>query len=445
MSMGMDTREFLRDMIPAAIALVFMSLYMIVDGAFVSVLVGSDALAAINIVYPIADLMYAFGSMFAAGTAVQVAIRYGQGKEKEANMDAGMGMTASIIVGMLLMVGFLFFLRPVCSMLGATSRTMQYCIEYGIPTCVAIPCGMVKEMYLFLLRCDESPKWSMVLSIIGGVVNIILDYLFIAVFGWGIAGAGWATVIGMLAGCLVGILYFFRERGKMKLHFVMPTVSYIWGISIKGLSNFANNFAAAIITFLYNIVTLPIAGENGIAAVTIILYAQFLFLSVFTGYMAGAAPLFGFHYGAGEIERNQKLFRFCAGLVLITSVTIFAIAELFGGSLIQCMVTQQEVEILARKGMHMYAFNFLAAGVNIFAAGIFTAFGNGFYGGIISFSRALVVLGGALLILPHFLGMNGIWLASVVAEGITLFVSLILLLLPSNRKKYQYIMCKAGK
>lgn len=437
--MSHDVKQFLHDMIPAAISLVFMSLYMIVDGAFVSLFVGADALAAINIVYPIADLMYAFGSMFASGTAVMVSIRLGQQKKEQADQAFSMGFIVSVVTGVLLMVFFLICLKPICLLLGATERTMEYCIQYGVVTCIAIPCGMLKEMYLFLLRADNAPKLSMALSILGGVTNVVLDYVFVAVFDWGIAGAGWATVIGMLAGSLVGVVHFASKRAKLRFHFVVPKLSFVWRISMNGMSNFTNNFAAAIITFLYNMVTIPLAGEAGVAAVTMILYAQFLFLSIFTGYMAGAAPTLGYNYGAGNVSQNKKLVRFLIVLVMITSVVMFALAELFGGKLIGLLVTEEQVNLLADRGMQIYSWGFLAAGVNIFVSGLFTAYGNGLQGGMIAFSRALFVLGAALLTLPHFFGVDGIWLAGAVAEFVTLFLSLLLFFLPKNRKKHEYI------
>ncbi|MGN0153068.1 MAG: MATE family efflux transporter, partial [Lachnospiraceae bacterium] len=330
-------------------------------------------------------------------------------------------------------------LKPICLLLGSTERTMEYCIQYGIVTCIAIPCGMLKEMYLFLLRADNAPKLSMLLSILGGVTNVILDYVFVAVLDWGIAGAGWATVIGMLAGSLVGIVHFVSRRAKLRFHFVVPKLSFVWRISMNGMSNFTNNFAAAIITFLYNMVTIPLAGEAGVAAVTMILYAQFLFLSIFTGYMAGAAPTLGYNYGAGNVAQNKKLVRFLIVLVMITSVVMFALAELFGGKLIGLLVTEEQVNLLADRGMQIYSWGFLAAGVNIFVSGLFTAYGKGLQGGMIAFSRALFVLGAALLTLPHFFGVDGIWLAGAVAEFVTLFLSLLLFFLPKNRKKYEYI------
>lgn len=437
--MNHDVKNFLHDMVPAAISLVFMSLYMIMDGAFVSLFVGADALAAINIVYPIADLMYAFGSMFASGTAVMVSIRLGQEKKEQADQAFSMGFIVSVVTGTLLMVFFLICLQPICLFLGATERTMEYCIRYGVITCIAIPCGMLKEMYLFLLRADSAPRLSMILSILGGVTNVVLDYVFVAVLDWGIAGAGWATVIGMLAGSMVGIVHFASPKAKLRFHFIVPKVSFVWRIAMNGMSNFTNNFAAAIITFLYNMVTIPLAGEAGVAAVTMLLYAQFLFLSIFTGYMAGAAPTLGFNYGAGNVEHNRKLVRFLIVLVIITSVVMFALAELFGGKLIGLLVTEKQVNLLAARGMQIYSWGFLAAGVNIFVSGLFTAYGDGLQGGIVASSRALFVLGAALLILPHFFGVDGIWIAGAVAEFVTLFLSLLLFFFPRNRKRYEYI------
>ena len=368
--------------------------------------------------------MFALGSMFGAGTAVQISINLGEGKQKRANEVFTTGITYGMVFGVLFMTAMILWLRPICLFLGATDRTIGYCMSYGLISCIAIPIGILKEMEVYILRADDAPRLSMIISIVGGVVNIILDYVLIKIFHMGIAGAAYATLAGMAVGAILGGFHFFTKRTHLSFIKMKFNFEILKKIMINGQSNFINNFASSVITYLYNLVTLPIVGEEGVAAVTIVLYAQFLFLSIFTGYMSGATPILGFNYGAGKVEENKKVFRFCIKLVLVTSLISFLISQLLGSQMISVMLTDAKASRIANHGLRIYAFGFLAAGINIFGAGIFTAYGDGKQGSVIAFCRTFIFLGIGLIFLPRFLGVDGIWIAGAATEFFTLFITL---------------------
>ncbi len=269
------TFEFLKFVSPAIISMIFISLYTIIDGIFVSTLVGSDALASINIVLPIINLVCGFGIMMATGGGAIVSIRMGENRQNEANSTFSFIVLFSLIVGILFTVISYFFIKEISILLGATNKLLPYCITYGKVMILCTPFYILKFIFEYFARTDGNSKFSLFLSVIGGVTNIILDYVFIKYFGMGLLGAAVATAIGIILTCVLGILYFLSSKSTLKLRKPKTDFRLIRDTMINGSSEMVTELSTGVTTFLFNIVALKLAGESGLAALTIVLYAHF--------------------------------------------------------------------------------------------------------------------------------------------------------------------------
>lgn len=410
---------------PAIANMVFISLYTIVDGIFVSRYVGEAALASINITLPLINVMFGVGIMLSTGAGALVSLHMGEGKMQQAREEFSFITLVSVASGVLLMVVLMAFLRPILLMLGATPALYEYCYIYGFITVLYTPFAMFKVLAENFIRADGHPTLSLVISVSGGVMNIVLDYIFIVEMSMGIAGAAIATMIGQVVPCILAAVYFMKKRGT--LWFVRPKFNwhFLGASCINGSSEMVTEFSTGFTTLLFNIFTLRMLGENGLAAITIILYAHFLLTSVYLGFSSGISPVVSFSYGAKNIAQLHRVMRYCLVFLCTSAVAVFALGEL-GAQYIVGVFTGVDSPVfeLGLHGMRLFSPCFLFIGVNIFASALFTALGDGKISAIISFMRALVFVVLGIIVLPMILHSDGIWLTIPFAEFLTLFISL---------------------
>ena len=402
--------------LPTILMMVFMSLYTVVDGIVVANCVGSDALSAINIVYPFTLVFMAVGLMFSTGSNAIIAKKMGEGKQEEANrLMSGVAITATVI-SVIIAVLFTIFAEPMYMMFGSNEKILPYCIDYGS---VMIPYGFVMCWQMlnqsYLVTADK-PHIMLIFSILSGCTNIVLDILFMAVWGIGIIGAGLGTIIGMAVGAIPLLLFFNK---KQALHFGKPKfkVKEILFAMANGSSEAVTNLSTAVTTALFNIQMMQFAGAKGVAAISAILYIHFIFTAVSFGFTSGVSPIISFNYGAQNHEKLQKLFRLCIKITLIISLAMIAASAL--------------------GGFRIFAINYLLCGTNIFASGLFTALNNGKISAVISVARTLLFECAAMLILPMFIGINGVWLALPAAELCAVAISVSFIV--KNARKYHLI------
>lgn len=415
--------------IPAIVMLIFTSLYTAVDGVFISRFVGSDALSAINIVLPVDTVVCGIGIMLGTGGSAVIGRKLGAGREEEARKDFTLVTLFSIAVGAVLTLLVLCSLRPIMGFLGASHRLFPYCVEYGrILFLFAVP-YIVQMVFSILFLTASKPRLALWLTITSGVLNLALDYFFIVVCNMGIGGAAWGTAISRCLGGFFPLFYFARKIPGLR--FRRPRLD--WGIlgevTSNGSSEMVSNIATGVTTFLFNLTMMDLVGEDGVAAMTIVLYTQFIFSAVFLGFSTSAAPVISFNYGSGDTSHLQKLFRYC--LVIVGGCTLFMLlaALLLADPLITLFTPREStVFALARHGYMIFIWNFLFSGFNIFASSFFTALSNGRVSAFISFLRTLVFIVGAILTLPRFLGLDGLWMAVPAAELLTALVAAVLLL-----------------
>lgn len=430
--------SLLRFVAPTVVMLVFMSLYQMVDAVFVSKFVGENALSALNIVYPFPSIVIAVSIMLATGGSAIIARNMGEGKEKEAKENFSFIVLVGAVIGVAIATAGILFIEPLIYMLGATPSLYDYCYEYLFILVLSVPLSVFQMLFQSFFVTAGKPHLGLTLTVLGGVSNIVLDYVFIVLCGFGVSGAALATSIGYSIPGLFGLIYFAVSR-KGTLYFVKPV--FRWGVLFKccinGSSEMVNNLAVAVTTFLFNVLMLKYAGEAGVAAITIVLYAQFLMTSAFMGFSSGIAPVVSFNYGSGNVRQLKKIFKISVWVIAVVSAEVFVIAETCSDVVIMVFTPAgSEVFGLTKYGFAIFSFSFLCTGMNIFASALFTAFSNGKISAILSFLRTFVFLTSCLLFLPLFWGVDGIWLAVPVAEVMALFVSVYYLV--RFKKVYQY-------
>lgn len=423
---------------PTVIMLVFMSLYQMVDGAFVAKFVGEDALSALNIVYPIPSIIIAFSIMLSTGGSAIIARNMGEGKLRKAQENFSFIILVGFLLGIFFLIIGILFIDPLLHILGAIPSLYSYCYQYLIILILSAPLAVFQMLFQNFFVTAGKPHIGLAMTIIGGVSNIVLDYVFIVICHMGVSGAALATSIGYSIPALFGLFYFLLNR-RGTLYLVKPVFrgKVLFYSCINGSSEMVNNLAVAITTFLFNILMLNYAGESGVAAITIVLYAQFLMTSVFMGFSSGIAPVVSYNYGSQNVIQLQKVFKNSINTVAVISIIVFLIAEFFSDPVIRIFVSpESEVFQITKHGFSIFSFSFLFTGVNIFSSALFTALSNGKVSAILSFLRTFVFLVLFLLLLPLIFYVDGIWLAVPVAEILAFLVSIYYLV--KMRRVYHY-------
>lgn len=430
-------KRFLYYVTPSVIMMFFIALYSIVDGAFVSNWVGSDALAAIGIMYPPTGLMFGFAIMMATGSSAIVAIKLGEDRRQEAKEKFTLITIAAAVIGLLFTVVGIVFLDNLVLALGATDRIYDYCMTYGLFMMIAIPFIFVGSIFEFFIRVDGRPGFTLILYVSGGVINIVLDYILIVVLKIGIIGAGIATLVGLAVVALLGFWYFIF--GKPGLKFTVPKFDgkFIWGSLVNGFPEMVTESSVGVTAILINLIILRLAGEDGVAALAVVMYIHYLMVSAYLGYIAGISPLISFYYGAKDYLVNKQIMKYSKTFILTSSAVVFLAAELLAPFIIQAFLEpSSHAYMMALKGLRIMAVCFLFIGVNIFASGLFTAYAKGNISTVISISRGLVFVLIGAVVFPSLFGINGIWMILPFAEIITLLLSVYVL--KKYRFKYNY-------
>ncbi len=431
-------KKLFRFVLPSIVMMIFTSIYGVVDGFFVSNYVGKTEFAAVNLIFPLPMMIGAIGFMIGTGGSALVSMTLGQGKQKEANEIFSMLIKTTVILGVVLSaVGFIF-IEDIALLLGATEDMVEYCVIYGRFLLVALTFFMLQSVFQSFLVTAEKPTLGLVVTVAAGLTNVVLDFVMIGVLRLGIVGAALATSLSQVVGGLVPLLYFlFRNTSQLKL--VPARVNYraLGKTCFNGSSELMTNVSMSLVNMLYNLQLMKYAGESGVVAYGVIMYTNFIFVAVFIGYAVGTAPIIGYHYGAGNRAEMHNVFEKSIRLNVIAGAIMTMVAIGAAGLLAGIFVSYDQVLLdLTKRGFVIYSLSFLVMGLNIYGSSFFTALGNGLVSAIISFLRTLLFQVVAVLMLPIFWGVDGIWCAIVVAEGVAFLVTISFLL--CNKKKYGY-------
>lgn len=431
-------RRLLRFVISPILMMICTSLYSIVDGFFVSNFVGKTPFAAVNLIMPVCMALGTIGTMIGTGGSAIASQVLGEGKRKEADQYFSMLVYFAVILSVVLSVIGFVFARPIAVALGAAGELLDYCVVYSRVLFIALTAFVLQNVFQSFFVTAEKPGLSLKISILAGVTNVVLDYLFIAVLKWGLSGAAIATGIGQVVGGFVPMVYFARENDSLLR---LTRTGFRGSVLVKtfgnGSSEMVTNLSTSLVNILYNFQLMKLAGENGVAAYGIIMYVNFIFMAIFFGCSIGSAPIIGYHYGAGNQKELKNLFRKSVVLMGGAGVLLTLLAEILTVPLVKIFASYDaELFAMTCHGFRLYSLAFALMGINVWGSAFFTALGNGLISATISFLRTLLFQITVVLVLPMFLGIDGIWLAIVAAEFLALIVTVSFFV--TKRKKYQY-------
>lgn len=439
-SIAKDFKFFslLRFALPTMVMMIFMSLYSIVDGIFISRLLGTNALSLANIVYPVISIVFAVGIMLSTGGSALIAKKLGEGKEREAREDFSFLTLVSFLFGIAILLIGNIFIEPIVRALGSTDALLPYCVDYLSVSLLLAPAAMLQMIFQTFFVTAGKPLIGLMLTISGGVANMILDYLFMGPFNMGISGAALATGIGELIPAVIGLFYFLFTRHSLYLTKPVVRFQVLKESCFNGSSEMVTNLSTAVVTYLFNITMLKFLGEPGVAAITIVLYGQFLFNALYMGFSMGVAPVISYNHGSQNLPLLKRIFKICIGFISISSILITIMALVSSPVIVEIFTPIGSATYdIAKTGFFLFSINYIFAGINIYSSSMFTAFSDGKVSALISFVRTFVLIVLNILLLPYLIGVNGVWLAVPAAEFMTLFLSVYLFY--KKRDVYHYL------
>lgn len=430
-------KKLLKFVAPSIIMMVFLSVYSVVDGLFVSNFVGSDAVAAINYIFPVIMVFGAIGFMLGTGGSALVSKTLGEGDKEKANEYFSMLVYVTAGIGLVIAVAGQFAVPAIARLFGAEGVIYDYCVLYGRVLLAAQPFFILQNIFQSFFVTAEKPRLGLIVTAAAGIIDIVLDAVFVAGFKWGLAGAAAATVAGQVFGGVFPLAYFLRKNdsllklGKTKFYFKALLKS-----CTNGSSEFLSNVSSAVVIMLYNYQVAKLVGDDGVAAYGAIGYVMMIFFSMFMGYAVGSAPLIAFNFGAQNGEELKNLFKKSMVIMAASGVLMTGLSEALASPVIMLFGFDGELFEMTLRGFRIYSAAFLITGFSVFGSSMFTALNNGLVSAVISFLRTLVFQIVTVMVCPVFMGLDGVWAATCFAEILALAVTVICIF--ACRKKYGY-------
>ena len=420
--------------------MVFSSIYGMVDGFFVSNFAGELEFKAVNFIMPVLMILGGIGFMLGAGGSALISKTLGEGKRERANGIFSFTVCVSIVLSIIIATLGIIFLKPIAILLGA-GEMLENCLIYGTIILLALPFFMLQMEFQSLFVTAEKPQTGLYVTVSAGVTNMVLDALFVGVFRWGIVGAALATALSQVVGGLFPIIYFLRKKNTSLLRLCKPICDFkaLLKIATNGSSELMTNISLSVMGVIFNYQLLKYAGAegDGIAANGVLMYVGFMFISIFIGYSIGVAPIIGYHYGAKNHKELTSLLKKSFVIIAVMSVSMFLLGEGLAVPMSQAYVGYSErILEMTIHAFRLYSFVYLIVGFSIFGSAFFTALNNGLVSAILSFLRLFLLQALAVMILPIFMGLDGIWLSSVASEIIAIIITISFILV--FRKRYNY-------
>ena len=432
-------KKIFRFALPSIVMMVFTSIYGVVDGTFVSNFVGKTPFAAVNFVWPFSIILGAFGFMIGTGGSALVAKTLGENKKEDANRYFTMLITLVVILGILLTIFGLIVVRPLSHALGARGQMLEDCVTYGRTLMIFNTAFMLQSVFQSLFITAEKPRLGLIMTVAAGLTNMVLDALFIAVFKWGLVGAALASGLSQCIGGILPLIYFLSSKNDTPLKLVKTKLEgkILLKACANGVSELMTTVSSSLVSMLYNFQLMRLAGQNGIAAYGAVMYVEFAFIAVFIGYSIGTAPIVSYHYGSENHNEVKNMLQKSFKIMSVLGITMMVLAQILASPLAKVFVGyDKKLFDMTVHGFRLFSFYFILAGINIYASSFFTALNNGMISAIISFSRTLGFETLAVIILPIFLQLDGVWLAITVAEICAFVISISFLI--AKKEKYHY-------
>ncbi len=429
------TKLFIKCAIPAAFSMIFSGIYSIADGIFVGRCIGSDALAAVNLVMPLIMISFALAEMIAVGSSVQLAMLLGQKEKELANRT--FSVCIKVILGISMIIGLIFFFlsKPILMLMGTEGMALQYGIEYIRVYAVFSPLIIVYFAADNYLRICGKQNYSMALNIITSVLNIVLDFLLLAVWKQGVWAAAFTSCISIALGTVMALCPFFRN--KLELKFVKGWISAKQFVKLvaNGSSEFFANIASSIFSFILNIVLLSIGGATAVAAMSVVMYVESIASMMISGMSDSMQPAISYCHGAGLKERVYALEKRVLVSAAVLSLTACLLLRYGGAWVVPFFVKSDETELLALSihAMSLYALSYLVNWVDGCLSGYLTALGQAGRSFIMSIMGTLVLPLVGLAVLAPPLGLAGVCLMPLFAGVLSAVLSLVLVLTIKNK------------
>ena len=430
--------KLLRFTAPSMVMMVFTSIYSMVDGVFVSNFVGKTPFAAINLIMPFLMFLSIVGFIFGSGGSALIAKTIGENNNEKANRIFSMLVVVGALSGIVLGGIGGILVRPIAAMIGASGRLLNDSVVYGQIVLFGLPFLTLQNMFQSLFVTAERPKIGLAVTIISGVLNILLDVVFILIFDWGLVGAAFATVISQAVGGLIPLAYFMLPNTSL-LQIVKPVFDFksLGQTVVNGMSEFFSNLSMAVVSALYNFQLMKYIGEDGVAAYGVIMYITFIFFTLFIGFSMGSAPIVSYNYGAKNDAELKNVFLKSVNIIAFISIVLVVASQFLAKPLALLFAGHdQTMQDLTIKAFRIYSISFLLAGFNGYASAFFTALNNGVVSTILATSRTLVFETFAVMVLPLLFGLDGIWMAALMAEIMALVLTLIFVV--KLRSRYRY-------
>ena len=430
--------RLLRFTLPSIAMMIFTSIYGVVDGIFVSNFAGKTAFAAVNLIMPYVMVFGTLGFMVGTGGTALISMTMGTGDRKKANELFSLLTYTAVIGGIVLTILSIAFMRPAAKLLGGQGQMLEDAVLYGCIVQSALTAYILQFAFQSFCVAAEKPNLSLIMTVVSGCANIVLDALFVGVFRWGLVGAAVATAAAQILGAVIPLVYFARPNpSPLRLGKCPFDGKALLRTAANGSSELMSNLSMSLVSMLYNLQLMAHAGEDGIAAYGVIMYVNFIFIAVFIGLSIGAAPIIGFNHGAENHAELRNVLQKCLTLLAVFSVVLTVTAELIARPLAGVFVGYDAIlHDMTTRGFRIYILSFLLSGFNIFGSSFFTALNNGLISALISFLRTLVFQIGAVLLLPLVFELDGIWWSVVAAELGSLALTAFFMM--KYRKRYHY-------
>lgn len=438
--------KLLRFTFPTVLVLVFTSIYGVVDGFFLSNFAGKIPFAAVNFIMPYTLILSSIGFMMGTGSSALIGRTLGEGRPGRAREQLSGLFASTIGIGLTAAIAGLLLLNPVLTLMGCTESMRPFAYEYAFVLLLFLPMYMIQMYFQSVFVTAARPETGFKVTLVGGLLNIGLDYLMISVLQWGVAGAAIATGMGQSAAAILSVASFIQKPEKRKedgMYFVRFKISVreVMQAASNGISELFSNAASSLISILYNFQLLKYAGEEGVAAFGTLMYVSMIFMAVSIGYTMGAAPLISYQYGAGDHWELSSLTGKSLVIITIGAFAMFGLAEMLAEPLAYLFAgyDPQLMEITVQ-AFRICSPVFLFSGFAIFGSGFFTALNNGPVSAAISMIRILVFQVGFILVFPLIWGLDGIWFSMTAAEAMSVVIVFVLLF--AYRKRYGYFETK---
>jgi len=432
--------RLIRFILPSVGMMIFTSIYMVVDGFFVSNFAGKTPFAAVNLIMPLITIFAAVGFIFGTGGSAIVAKTFGEGDKEKANQYFSLFTYVSFVLGVILAVIGIVFIRPIATILGAEGEMLNNACLYARIILLALPFNILQAYFQNFFITAEKPQLGFAVTLSSGVTNMVLDAILVVLLPqeYKLAGAAVATAMSQVIGGVVPLFYFGRENSSiLRMTKANFDGKAIVRACVNGSSEFMSNVAVSLVGMLYNIQLLKYAGENGVAAYGVMMYVSMIFSAAFVGYSIGVAPVIGYHDGAQNHDELKSLLQKSLRMITVFGIAMTVSAELLATPLAKVFVGYDtELMKLTVSGFRIFALSFVFMGFAIFASGFFTALNDGVTSAIISFLRTFIFQCGAVILLPMLWEVDGIWFSVVVAEVIAVIISAIFVVV--KKKKYHY-------